>query len=59
MEKAFDNYPEFYLWDNRKNRTSLQITKEQLENKHEILLPEWVVKNKTILDLWSCIWATW
>jgi len=58
MKKPFDDYSWFYEEDNRRNRLGNPISKEMLENKHEILLPKELVKDKTILDLWSCLWAT-
>lgn len=58
MKKPFDDYPWFYEEDNRKNRPNNPISKEMLENKHEVLFPEEIVKGKKILDLWSCLWAT-
>lgn len=59
MAKPFDNHPWFYEDDNRKTRPFHTITKETLEKTHKALLPENILKDKTILDIWSCMWATW
>lgn len=57
--KAFDEYPFFYILDNRKNRKIFPITKEVLEKKYEAILPKNLINWKNILDLWSCLWARW
>ena len=53
----FDDYPGFYLQDNRQYRGLNPITKGTLEAKCAALLPEWLVKNKSVLDLGSCLGA--
>ncbi len=55
---CFDNAPEFFKEDNRRFRAKNPVTKEMLYNKHIALLPQEVVKGKTILDLGCCIGAT-
>jgi tRNA (cmo5U34)-methyltransferase len=53
----FDMAPEFYLEDNRQYRRSNPITRTVLDAKMRVLIPEWLVKNKSILDLGSCLGA--
>ena len=53
----FDDHPEFYEEDNRKHRQRNPITKGTLEAKCGVLLPAWLVKGRTVLDLGSCIGA--
>ena len=53
----FDDHPEFYEEDNRKHRQRNPITKRTLEAKFGVLLPAWLVKGRTVLDLGSCIGA--
>jgi SAM-dependent methyltransferase len=53
----FDAAPGFYLEDNRQHRTFNPITKSVLEAKMGCLIPEWVVRGKSILDLGSCLGA--
>lgn len=53
----FHNHPEFIQEDPRTARKHLGVSEESLEKRCAALLPEWVVKNKTILDLGSCIGA--
>lgn len=55
---AFDDYPDFYENDNRRNRGFNPISKAFLEAKFGVLLPEDVVKDKSVLDLGSCYGAT-
>jgi len=54
---VFDDCPGFYLNDNRKNRHFNPVTKEILEGKLNVLLPPWLIKDKSILDLGSCLGA--
>lgn len=54
----FQKYSKFVDLDNRQNRIHTPLTYETLTNKHEIMAPESLVKNKTILDLGSCLGAT-
>jgi SAM-dependent methyltransferase len=53
----FDDAPGFYLDDNRRFRRSNPITKETLTAKMSVQLPEGLVRNKTVLDLGSCLGA--
>ncbi len=57
--KPFDEYPLFYVLDNRKKRPIFPITKEVLEKKYESVLAKDLIFGKTILDLGSCLWARW
>src|SRR5437868_13172354 len=57
-KSPFETEPGFYLEDNRNHREFVPVTKETLEAKHESLMPEWLVKGKTVLDLCSCLGAT-
>jgi len=57
VNNVFDDCPEFYLDDNRKNRLFNPVTKEMLENKLNVLLQPACVKGKNILDLGSCLGA--
>ena len=54
----FDKFPEFVELDTRKNRGYSPVNAESLDNRHEISLPENIVKDCTVLDLGSCIGAT-
>jgi len=54
---VFDNCPEFYLLDNRQNRSFNPVSKEMLEDKLHVLLPQWLIQDKNILDLGSCMGA--
>lgn len=53
----FDNYVEFVDCDIRKYRANTPVTVESLEQRCKVLLPEWFVKDKTILDLGHCVGA--
>ena len=53
----FDSVPEFYLDDNRQYRYFNPITKAVLEAKMRVLIPEWLVRDKSVLDLGSCLGA--
>jgi len=53
----FDDYSGFYLKDNRQYRGLNPVSKGTLEAKFAALLPEWLIKNKSILDLGSCLGA--
>jgi ubiquinone/menaquinone biosynthesis C-methylase UbiE len=53
----FDGHPGFYEEDARKNRLYNPITKDTLEAKFSILLPEELIRNKDVLDLGSCLGA--
>jgi len=53
----FDQYPEFVQHDVRTHRGTLKVTAESLTNRCQALLPSWLVKDKTILDLGHCLGA--
>lgn len=53
----YDQYPDFYQQDNRQYRGLHPITKESLDSRMATLLPEWLVKGRSILDLGSCLGA--
>ena len=55
---CFDDAPEFIELDNRQFRLLSAVTKEQMENKHEVLFPRSLVEGRTILDLGCCLGAT-
>ena len=56
-KRPFDDSPGFYQEDNRQYRGSNPIKKSTLEAKMSALLPEWLIKGKTILDLGACLGA--
>ena len=56
-KKPFDRCPGFYERDNRQHRSRNPITKGVLEAKFDTLLPPWLVKGKSILDLGACLGA--
>ena len=51
----FEQYPEFIKDDPRFKRKFLGVSEESLEKRCSALLPEWLIKDKTILDLGSCV----
>lgn len=53
----FDDFPGFYADDNRQWREANPITKGALEAKMQALLPESLVRGRSILDLGSCLGA--
>lgn len=55
---CFETAPEFIDEDNRQFRARNPISKEQMAAKHSVLMPESLVKGKTILDLGCCMGAT-
>lgn len=55
---CYDAAPEFVDEDNRRFRTTYIVSKEQMHNKHAVLLPEEIIRGKSVLDLGSCIGAT-
>jgi len=57
MESPFESHSGFYLADNRQHRGLNPITRTTLEAKCSVLLPEWLVQDKTVLDLGSCLGA--
>lgn len=54
---VFDDCPEFYLLDNRQNREFNPVSKNMLEDKLHVLLPQWLIQGKNVLDLGSCLGA--
>ena len=54
----FDNYPEFITNDSRSNRGVSRVTSESLTKRHEVALPDNLIKDCSILDLGSCYGAT-
>lgn len=53
----FDQYREFVDSDVRSHRGTTQVTAESLDKRCQALLPSWLVKDKTILDLGHCLGA--
>lgn len=53
----FEQAPEFIEWDNRTFRRINQVTAESVYNRFSVQLPPWLVKDKTVLDLGSCLCA--
>lgn len=53
----FDLAPDFIEYDNRRLRTHHQTTKLSLFNKLKVQLPNSLIKDKTVLDLGSCLGA--
>jgi len=53
----FDLATDFIEYDNRRLRTHHQTTKLSLFNKLKVQLPDWLIKDKTVLDLGSCLGA--
>ena len=58
MKSPYDDYPEFYTQDHRQKRLLSPVNKEQLENRHAAMFAEWNIRDKTVLDLGSCLGAT-
>ena len=54
----FQKYIEFVDADNRSLRPHTPVTVETLTYKHEAMAPAYIIKDKTILDLGSCLGAT-
>lgn len=54
QKNFFDDYPEFIDNDIRKDRPTSTVTSESLSNRLNSLLPSWLIKDKTVLDLGSC-----
>lgn len=57
-KSPYQEHPGFYDLDNRKTRVLSPINKEQLEHRHAAMFAEWNLKDKTVLDLGSCLGAT-
>lgn len=53
----FDQYNEFVDSDVRSHRGTTRVTAESLTKRCQALLPSWLVKDKTILDLGHCLGA--
>jgi len=53
----FDQYNEFVDGDVRSHRGTTRVTAESLTKRCQALLPSWLVKDKTILDLGHCLGA--
>jgi SAM-dependent methyltransferase len=53
----FDQYSEFVDSDVRSHRGTTRVTIETLDKRCQALLPAWLVKDKTILDLGHCLGA--
>ena len=53
----FDNYPEFIVYDPRKNREHVKLTSESLSNRCDVILPDYLVKDRSILDFGSALGA--
>ena len=53
----FDLATDFIEYDNRRLRTHHQTTKLSLFNKLKVQLPDHLIKDKTVLDLGSCLGA--
>jgi SAM-dependent methyltransferase len=54
----FDKFPEFVELDTRKDRGWSPVNAETLDTRHDVSLPEKIVKDCTVLDLGSCFGAT-
>lgn len=54
----FEQYNEFVEFDSRKDRLTAPVSAETLENRFEVMLPEWLVSGKTVLDIGSALGAT-
>jgi SAM-dependent methyltransferase len=53
----FDQYKEFVDSDIRKDRPLTRVTSESLSKRCQALLPSWLIKDKTVLDLGHCYGA--
>jgi len=53
----FNKDTAFVELDNRRNRAVQQCSAESLHNKFSVELPENLIRNKTVLDLGSCLGA--
>lgn len=53
----FDSYDEFVTKDPRYGRESTKVTSESLSKRASAILPQHIVKDKTILDLGHCVGA--
>ncbi|MCH2171889.1 class I SAM-dependent methyltransferase [Myxococcota bacterium] len=57
MESPFDRHPEFIETDNRRFRGFDPVNQAFLEAKYETLLPENLVRGRSVLDLGACFGA--
>jgi tRNA (cmo5U34)-methyltransferase len=57
MSYFFDEYHEFIDQDPRKIRDVTTVSSESLHKRCSVLLPQWLVEGKTILDLGHCMGA--
>jgi predicted TPR repeat methyltransferase len=57
MHNVFESAPEFIDNDNRRSREVNCITAESTYNRLSVQLPDWVVKDATVLDLGCCLGA--
>lgn len=57
MTYFFSKYPEFIEADNRSRRTASPVTIETMSNRMRTIAPSRLIKNKTVLDLGSCLGA--
>jgi len=53
----FETAPEFIEWDNRQSRLVNTVSSESTFNRLSVQLPDWFVKDNTVLDLGSCLGA--
>jgi 16S rRNA G966 N2-methylase RsmD len=57
MNNFFDVAPEFITEDNRRIRTEYKTSFQSIQHRLEAQLPPELIKNKTILDIGSCVGA--
>jgi hypothetical protein len=55
---CYDAAPEFIDEDNRRFRSENPISRQLMAARHGVLLPEGLVRGKTVLDLGCCLGAT-
>lgn len=53
----FERDQDWIELDNRKERKTSQVTAESVYNRYSAQLPQWLVKDRSILDLGSCLAA--
>lgn len=58
MKYFFEDFLEFIDFDSRKVRTAVPVTAETLTKRHQITLPQSLIKDASILDLGSCLGAS-
>jgi hypothetical protein len=54
----FEKFQQFVDKDSRKDRELARVTTETLSNRMEVLLPEWMIRDKIILDYGSALGAS-